>query len=122
MLSTTDVLDLMRARGHRMPLTEGGPHLVGQLTAEDLLNELFVTIAPSLPTATTYPGRASPRRRSCPHNITRRTWSRQTTKVLPVPALPVPPLPHPLSARPCLRSGRPGRGAASGRPSAPGTR
>lgn len=48
MLPTTDVLGLMRARGHRMPLTEGGPHLVGQLTAEDLPNELFLTIAPIL--------------------------------------------------------------------------
>lgn len=36
----------LRSRGHRSILTEGGPHVMGQLIAADLLDEAFVTISP----------------------------------------------------------------------------
>lgn len=45
-LSMCEVLDAVHARGHRLLLTEGGPYLVGQLMADGLLDELFLTIAP----------------------------------------------------------------------------
>ncbi|MEU9504422.1 dihydrofolate reductase family protein [Streptomyces sp. NPDC048196] len=45
-LSMGAVLDAVHARGHRVLLTEGGPYLVGQLMADSLLDELFLTIAP----------------------------------------------------------------------------
>ncbi|HVE63823.1 MAG TPA: pyrimidine reductase family protein [Mycobacteriales bacterium] len=49
-----DRVDLRRAvaalaeRGHHRLLTEGGPSLLGQLIAEDLLDELCLTVAPRL--------------------------------------------------------------------------
>jgi riboflavin biosynthesis pyrimidine reductase len=43
-LRMTGVLSAIRARGHAAVLTEGGPRLLG----EDLLDELFLTIAPML--------------------------------------------------------------------------
>ncbi|WP_179815926.1 pyrimidine reductase family protein [Allostreptomyces psammosilenae] len=36
------------ALGHRRLLTEGGPHLLGQLVAADLLDELCLTVSPTL--------------------------------------------------------------------------
>lgn len=42
------VLELLRAEGLRAVLTEGGPTLVGQLVAEGLLDELFLTSSPKL--------------------------------------------------------------------------
>ncbi len=42
------VLDLLRARGHRLLLSEGGPTLVGSLAAHGLLDELFLTLSPAL--------------------------------------------------------------------------
>jgi riboflavin biosynthesis pyrimidine reductase len=45
----TDVLEqLARDEGSRLVLCEGGPRLLGQLHAADLLDEMFVTISPSL--------------------------------------------------------------------------
>jgi riboflavin biosynthesis pyrimidine reductase len=41
-------LDALGARGHRRVLTEGGPHLLGQLAARGLLDELCLTISPLL--------------------------------------------------------------------------
>jgi riboflavin-specific deaminase-like protein len=42
-------LEHLRAnRGIRCVLSEGGPHLHGQLVAADLVDELFVTLAPKL--------------------------------------------------------------------------
>lgn len=53
--STPDGIDLAEAlrylrqeRGVRALLCEGGPHLLGQLTDADLLDELFLTVAPLL--------------------------------------------------------------------------
>jgi riboflavin biosynthesis pyrimidine reductase len=40
------VLETLRAEGHERVLTEGGPSLVGELIAENLLDELFVTVSP----------------------------------------------------------------------------
>lgn len=39
-------LSELRARGHSVLLTEGGPHLMGELIEHDLLDEAFVTISP----------------------------------------------------------------------------
>jgi riboflavin-specific deaminase-like protein len=41
-------LSALRERGLRQVLCEGGPHLLGALTAEDLVDELCLTIAPLL--------------------------------------------------------------------------
>jgi riboflavin biosynthesis pyrimidine reductase len=42
------MLELLHARGLHVILTEGGPTLVGQLLAENLLDELFLTKSPRL--------------------------------------------------------------------------
>jgi riboflavin biosynthesis pyrimidine reductase len=42
------MLAAVRARGCGTVLTEGGPRLLGQLVADRLLNELFLTISPVL--------------------------------------------------------------------------
>lgn len=47
-LRMADVLDAVAARGHRAVLTEGGPHLLGQLIAGGVLDELFLTTSPVL--------------------------------------------------------------------------
>lgn len=41
-------LDALAARGYQRVLTEGGPHLLGQLAARGLLDELCLTISPLL--------------------------------------------------------------------------
>jgi len=43
-----DLVDLGRRLGARLILTEGGPHLLGELIRADLLDELFLTVAPQL--------------------------------------------------------------------------
>jgi riboflavin biosynthesis pyrimidine reductase len=43
-----DVSALCQSLGARVVLTEGGPHLLGGLVAEDLVDELFLTLAPQL--------------------------------------------------------------------------
>ena len=45
-LSMSDVLAALRAEGHRSILTEGGPHLFGQLLAAGLVEQLFLTLSP----------------------------------------------------------------------------
>jgi riboflavin biosynthesis pyrimidine reductase len=42
------LIELLRAEGHELLLTEGGPSLVGQLLTENLLDELFLTLSPRL--------------------------------------------------------------------------
>jgi riboflavin biosynthesis pyrimidine reductase len=42
------IVAALRAEGHRRVLTEGGPTLLGQLLAEDQLDELFITLSPVL--------------------------------------------------------------------------
>jgi riboflavin biosynthesis pyrimidine reductase len=42
------VLEFLRAEGHELLLTEGGPSLVGELVAQSLLDELFVTVSPRI--------------------------------------------------------------------------
>jgi riboflavin biosynthesis pyrimidine reductase len=42
------VMDAVRAEGFSTVLTEGGPSFLGQLVAEQLLDELFLTVAPRL--------------------------------------------------------------------------
>ena len=41
-------MDAIRAEGFSTVLTEGGPIFLGQLVAEQLLDELFLTVAPRL--------------------------------------------------------------------------
>ncbi|GAA3772069.1 dihydrofolate reductase family protein [Streptomyces phyllanthi] len=47
-LRMADVLATLHAHGHAAVLTEGGPHLIGHLLGEGLLDELFVTTSPVL--------------------------------------------------------------------------
>jgi riboflavin biosynthesis pyrimidine reductase len=42
------LVDLAGRLGARLMLTEGGPHLLGELVRADLLDELFLTVAPQL--------------------------------------------------------------------------
>ena len=42
------MIDAVRAEGFSTVLTEGGPSFLGQLVAEQLLDELFLTVAPRL--------------------------------------------------------------------------
>jgi riboflavin biosynthesis pyrimidine reductase len=42
------VVGLLRARGHRLILSEGGPTLHGSLLASGLVDELFLTVSPLL--------------------------------------------------------------------------
>ena len=47
-IDVSDVLDIIRSRGHDLVLTEGGPTLFGQLVSLELVDELFLTISPLL--------------------------------------------------------------------------
>src|SRR5205085_10251340 len=47
-LTAADIVALVGRRGDRLALSEGGPHLLAELVAADLLDELFLTIAPQL--------------------------------------------------------------------------
>jgi riboflavin biosynthesis pyrimidine reductase len=42
------VMDAVHERDHEIVLTEGGPHLIGQLLEANLLDELFLTLSPVL--------------------------------------------------------------------------
>jgi riboflavin biosynthesis pyrimidine reductase len=57
-LRAAELLAALRARGGATVLSEGGPRLLGQLLADDLLDELFLTISPVLAgrAATSRPG------------------------------------------------------------------
>ena len=44
----TKAVDELRNRGHKVLLTEGGPHVMGGLIAARLLDEAFLTISPVL--------------------------------------------------------------------------
>ena len=43
-----DLIDLAERLGARLILTEGGPHLLGEVVASDVLDELFLTLAPQI--------------------------------------------------------------------------
>ena len=47
-LTGADLLSLGARLGARLVLTEGGPHLLGELVGDDLLDELFLTLAPQI--------------------------------------------------------------------------
>ncbi len=53
-LGESDVVDISRAiaelreRGHEVILTEGGPHVMGELVEHRLLDEAFITVSPVL--------------------------------------------------------------------------
>ncbi len=43
-----EIFVALQAEGYRTILTEGGPHLFGQLVARDRVDELFLTVSPKL--------------------------------------------------------------------------
>jgi riboflavin biosynthesis pyrimidine reductase len=47
-IGVDEIFDTLKAEGHRTILTEGGPHLLGQLVAENRVDELFLTVSPKL--------------------------------------------------------------------------
>jgi riboflavin biosynthesis pyrimidine reductase len=47
-VSAKDVVAALRAEGYKSILTEGGPHLFGQLLAAELVEQLFLTLSPVL--------------------------------------------------------------------------
>ena len=47
-LAAPALVAALRAEGYRSILTEGGPHLFGQLAADGLVDELFLTLSPVL--------------------------------------------------------------------------
>ena len=47
-LEVSTVLEVLRADGHRSILTEGGPQLFGEMVASGLVDELFLTVSPTL--------------------------------------------------------------------------
>lgn len=47
-LTGQDILSIAAIRAARVVLTEGGPHLLGELLAADTLDELFLTLSPQL--------------------------------------------------------------------------
>jgi riboflavin biosynthesis pyrimidine reductase len=47
-VSGDDIVALGARLGARLLLTEGGPHLLGRMLADDQLDELFLTLAPQL--------------------------------------------------------------------------
>ena len=48
MLDGRAIVDALHARGHRLILSEAGPHTFGSLLASDAVQELFVTVSPLL--------------------------------------------------------------------------
>jgi riboflavin biosynthesis pyrimidine reductase len=47
-IGADDIFAGLQAEGHRTILTEGGPHLFGQLVGSDRVDELFLTVSPVL--------------------------------------------------------------------------
>lgn len=47
-ITGTDLVALGRRLGARVILTEGGPHLLGEVVGSDVLDELFLTLAPQI--------------------------------------------------------------------------
>lgn len=47
-ISPRALIDTFRRVGARLVLCEGGPHLLGQLVAEKLVDEIFLTVSPQL--------------------------------------------------------------------------
>ena len=47
-LTGDDVISVAESRGARLVLTEGGPHVLGELVRDGVLDELFLTLAPQL--------------------------------------------------------------------------
>lgn len=47
-IAATALVELAASTGARLILCEGGPHLIGELLKADLLDELFLTVAPQV--------------------------------------------------------------------------
>jgi riboflavin biosynthesis pyrimidine reductase len=47
-VTITEALRLIRSNGARSILSEGGPHLVGQLLGANEIDELFLTMSPTI--------------------------------------------------------------------------
>lgn len=48
MIDASRLVDLAASAGARLVLCEGGPNLIGELLKADLLDELFLTVAPQV--------------------------------------------------------------------------
>src|SRR5581483_7722986 len=46
LVDVTRALGALRDRGHELVLVEAGPHVVGSMLAEELIDELFLTLSP----------------------------------------------------------------------------
>ncbi len=47
-IGVDEIFAVLKAEGHQTILTEGGPHLFGQLVARNRVDELFLTVSPKL--------------------------------------------------------------------------
>lgn len=47
-VGANQIVEILRDRGLRLVLTEGGPHLFGQLVTAGVVDELFITLAPQI--------------------------------------------------------------------------
>jgi riboflavin biosynthesis pyrimidine reductase len=47
-IGVDEIFATLKAEGHRTILTEGGPHLFGELVAGNHVDELFLTVSPKL--------------------------------------------------------------------------
>jgi riboflavin biosynthesis pyrimidine reductase len=47
-IDASRIVEALRGRGHRLILSEGGPHAIGPLLAAGLVDELFLTVSPLL--------------------------------------------------------------------------
>jgi len=47
-IGVEEIFATLKAEGHRTILTEGGPHLFGQLVARNRVDELFLTVSPKI--------------------------------------------------------------------------
>ncbi len=47
-IGVDEIFATLNAEGHRTILTEGGPHLFGQLVARNRVDELFLTVSPKI--------------------------------------------------------------------------
>lgn len=47
-IGVDEIFATLKGEGHRTILTEGGPHLFGQLVARNRVDELFLTVSPKL--------------------------------------------------------------------------
>jgi hypothetical protein len=80
----------VRARGHELVVLEAGPHVVGSMLGEELVDELFLTVSPLV--AGREEGPDPPRLRRGPGAAARRAGGRRPRRGPPERRPPVPAL------------------------------